>query len=314
MPTGYEQLGLVKLYDRSYAYLQKDEGLGWSNAGMVRGRNSVLLVDTLFDLKLTKAMLDLFARRVGKPIRWVVNTHHNGDHCWGNQLVADAEIIAHRMFPDEMKKMSPELVQAMKTAPTDDPGLALFQKAMEPFDFSGITLTPPTRLIDDGLTLEVDDREVRLIHVGPAHTSTDVIVFFPDEKVLYAGDIIFRLCTPLGWEGTFDNWLAALDKIVALGPRKIVPGHGPLCGAEGATEMKEYLQYVYGEARTCFDREMTINEASKKIDPGPYARWTEPERIVFNVARAYREFRGEPHDAPVDFMEMASIMAEIRGT
>ncbi len=313
MANGDSQLGLVKLWDRCYAYMQKDEGLGWSNAGMIRGKDGSLLIDTLFDLNLTKTMLSQIQRKVGKPIKWVVNTHHNGDHCWGNQLVKDAEIIGHRMFPGELMKMPPETMEMMMSAPADIPGMAALKKAMEPFDFSGIELTPPTRLFDDELTLVIDNSAVKIIHVGPAHTSTDVIVFFPEEKILYAGDIIFRLCTPIGWEGTFDKWIAALDRIVALGPNKIVPGHGPLCGVEGATEMKEYLQYVYKESRECFDKEMTEADAAKKIDPGPYADWTEPERIIFSVSRAYREFRGEPHDTPVDFMEMARIMAEIRG-
>jgi glyoxylase-like metal-dependent hydrolase (beta-lactamase superfamily II) len=306
------ELGLVKLSDRVYGYLQKDEGLGWSNAGLIAGKNGALLIDTLFDLPLTQKMLDEIRRKVGKRIKTVVNTHHNGDHCWGNQLVADAEIIAHRMFRDEMMKTSPAILQAVKNSPAEDPGIALLQKAMAPFDFSGIQLTPPTLLFENRLTLYVDDREVELIHVGPAHTSTDVIVFLPEDRVLYAGDIIFRLCTPLGWEGTFENWIAALNRIVELNPEKIVPGHGPLCGTEGAIEMREYLQYVYKEAKVYFDRGLTATEASKKIDPGPYAGWTEPERIIFNVSRAYREFRGEPHDTPVDFMEMMSVMAEIK--
>ena len=272
----------------------------------------MLLIDTLFDLNLTQKMLDQIARKIGKPITKVVNTHHNGDHCWGNQLVADAEIIGHRMFPEEMMKTSPELLDTLNSAPDEaGGGVALLRNAMAPFDFSGIKLTPPTRLFDNKLTLQIDDREVHLIHVGPAHTSTDVIVFFPEEKILYAGDIIFRLCTPIGWEGTYENWIAALNRIVELEPRKIVPGHGPLCGTEGAVEMREYLEYIYKEARECFDREMTEADAAKKIDPGPYAEWTEPERIIFNVSRAYREFRGEPHDAPVDFLGMANIMADI---
>lgn len=312
MASASEQLGLVKLSDRAYGYLQKDEGLGWSNAGLIAGKDGALLIDTLFDLPLTRKMLDEIAGKVGKPIRQLVNTHHNGDHCWGNQLVADAEIIAHRLFREEMMKTSPDILQALKGAPADDPGMALLGKAMEPFDFSGIKLTPPTLAFDKSLTVYIDDREVELIHVGPAHTSTDVIVFFPEEGVLYAGDIIFRLCTPIGWEGSYDNWIAALDRIVELNPEKVVPGHGPLCGTEGAAEMRNYLEYVYKEARTCFDREMTAAEASKKIDLGPYAGWTEPERIIFNVSRAYREFRGEPIDTPVDFLEMAGVMAEIR--
>lgn len=307
-----ERLGPVKLSDHAYGYLQKDEGLGWSNAGLIAGKDDALLIDTLFDLPLTRKMLDEIARTVGKPIKRVVNTHHNGDHCWGNQLVADAEIIAHRNFRDEIMKMPPESMQLLLTTPAETPGIAALQKAMAPFDFSGIRLTVPTLLFDNRVTVYVDEQPVDLIYVGPAHTSTDVIAFFPDEKILYAGDIIFRLCTPIGWEGTFDNWIGALDLIIDLNPEQIVPGHGPLCGVEGATEMQEYLQYVLKEARICFDGELSEAEAARKIDPGPFAGWTEPERIIFNVARAYREFRGEPHDIPVDFMEMANIMAELR--
>ena len=309
---GMAEFGLVRVWERALAYMQKDEGLGWSNAGIIRGKDGVLLIDTLFDLNLTKTMLDQIARRVGKPIKWVVNTHHNGDHCWGNQLVKDAEIIGHRLFPEEMKKNPPEMLAGLADMVGDMPGMAALGEAMKQFDLSGIELTPPTRLIDDELTLTIDDREVKIICVGPAHTSTDIIVYFPDEKVLYAGDIIFRLCTPIGWEGTYEKWIAALDKIIAFDPRKIVPGHGPLCGVEGAVAMKEYFQYVYGEAKKCFDDGMTVAEAAKKIDYGPYADWTEPERIAFNVSRAYREFRGEPHDTPIDIMEMAAIMADLR--
>ncbi|MCX5852076.1 MAG: MBL fold metallo-hydrolase [Deltaproteobacteria bacterium] len=307
-----QKLGLVKLSERSYGYMQKDEGLGWSNAGVIVGADEAILIDTLFDLPLTRKMLDEIARRVGKPIKRLVNTHHNGDHFWGNQLVTGAEIIGHRLFRSEMIKMPPEMTQIIRSLPSDIPAAEMLKKAMAPFDFSGIKLTPPTLVFDHQLTLYLDDREVELIHVGPAHTSTDVIVFFPEEKVLYAGDIIFRLCTPIGWEGTYDNWIAALNRILKLRPEKIVPGHGPLCGIEGVVEMREYFMYVHSEAKRCFEREMTMTEAAKSIDPGPYANWTEPERIVSNVARAYREFRGEPYDAPVDPIELANLMAEIR--
>ena len=311
MTNGNDPQGLVKLRDKCYAYLQKDEGLGWSNAGMIRGRDGSLLIDTLFDLNLTQIMLDQIQRKVGKPIKWLVNTHHNGDHFWGNQLVKGAEIIGHRLFPEAMMGMTPETAEMMKSMPAETPAMEGLKTAMEQFDFSTIELVAPTTLIDDEMTLTIDNTEVRIISVAPAHTSTDLIVFHPEEEVLYAGDIIFRLCTPIGWEGTYEKWIAALDKIIELAPTKIVPGHGPICGVEDATEMKEYFQYIYKEARECFDAGLSEADAAGKIDPGPYAEWTEPERIIFNVSRAYREFRGEPHDTPVDFMAMAQVMAEL---
>lgn len=87
--------GLHELQDRCYAYLQPDGGWGWSNAGLVVGDGASLLIDTLFDLRMTAAMLEAMAPvREAAPIATVVNTHANGDHCYGNQLVSGAEIVA----------------------------------------------------------------------------------------------------------------------------------------------------------------------------------------------------------------------------
>ena len=123
----------------------------------------------------------------------------------------------------------------------------------------------------------------------------------PKERVLFAGDVLFRLRTPMGWVGTFEKWFETLDMIVdELKPDVIVPGHGPLCGVEGATEMKAYLQYVRNESRHFFDNGVEAGEAARKIDLGPYADWLCPERIYFNVERAYRELRSEPFDQPWD--------------
>jgi cyclase len=137
-----------------------------------------------------------------------------------------------------------------------------------------------------------------LIHVGPCHQIGDVIVHVPREGVVFAGDVIFRECTPMGWVGTYEKWFQCLDLIVELEPKVIVPGHGPVCGVEGAREMKAYLLYLRGESKKCFDAGISALDAAKKIDFGPYAGWRAPARLYMNVERAYREFRHEPPDAP----------------
>jgi len=152
---------------------------------------------------------------------------------------------------------------------------------------------------------------VELLYVGPAHTPGDVIVHLPRQRIVFTGDVLFRRCTPIGWEGTYANWIAALDRIVALEPSVIVPGHGPLCGVEGPKEMKAYLEYVRAESRRFFEQGVSELEASKRIDLGPYAGWTEPARLVFNVARAYRELRGEAFDAPIDAVALFREMYEL---
>ena len=302
---------LREIGDGVYACLQPDKGLGWSNSGLI-DRGGGLVVDTFWDLQRTRQMIDQYARVWRQPATRIANTHHNGDHCWGNQLFAGAEIIGHRLCAEAFMKESPELMQQIRDGGSDDPALADFAAALQEYDFSGIELTPPTTLIEDRLDLMLDDVPVELIYVGPAHTIGDVIVHLPRQRVVFAGDVLFRLCTPIGWEGTFANWAAALDRIIALDPEIVVPGHGPLCGLEGPREMKAYLNYVRAEATRHFNEGVGELEAAKRIDLGPYAGWNEPERLIFNVARAYRELREEAIDAPVDVLAMVHGMRALR--
>ena len=295
-----------------YTCLQEDRGLGTSNSGLLT-RGGGLVVDTFWDLPHTRDLIAQYARVWNAPARRVVNTHHNGDHCWGNQLFTGAEIIGHRRCAEAMLKEQPTLLHILRgAADSADPAMAAFARALASWDFTGIELTPPTTLVDDRLDLDLDGMRVELLYVGPAHTAGDLIVHLPAERIVFTGDVLFRLCTPIGWEGTYERWIAALDRIAALQPAVVVPGHGPLCGVEGPREMKAYLTYVRSESRRFFDAGLPALEAAKRIDPGPYANWTEPERIVFNVDRAYREFRGEPFDTPVDAMAMFAGMFELR--
>ena len=297
-----------------YACLQEERGLGTSNSGLIN-RAGGMVVDTFWDLPHTRELIDLYGTVWKRPATRVVNTHHNGDHCWGNQLFSGAEIIGHRLCAAYMSRENPAMMQGLKNgASSGDATLAAFGHALADWDFTGVEITPPTTLIDDRLSLQLDGIRTELIYVGPAHTIGDVIVHLPEQGVVFTGDILFRLCTPIGWEGTFAKWGEALDKIVDLKPSVIVPGHGPLCGVEGPREMKAYLEYVYAESRKYYDQGVSLRDAARRIDPGPSASWTEPERIVFNIARAYREFEGGAIDAPVDIPTVFRTMFELRAS
>jgi cyclase len=240
----------------------------------------------------------------------VINTHEDGDHVWGNQLFEGAEIIAHRSVPERMKHVAnPEEIQKLLHGVTDAPTRILLQalhpglvaagmQLQEDYNFDGIELVLPTTVFDTRYEFDLDGTEVQLIYVGPCHQVGDTIVHVPKEKVVFAGDVIFRQCTPIGWTGTYDKWLKSLDLIISLDPKVIVPGHGPVCGIEGAFEMKAYLEYVRVESKRCFGQGLSSLEASKRIDFGPYAKWRGPARLYLNVERAYREIRNEPANAP----------------
>ncbi len=303
---------LEEIAPQVFACLQEEPGLGYSNSGLIN-RGSGLVVDTFWDLPHTREMIGHYSKVWAAPSRRVVNTHYNGDHCWGNQLFPQAEIIGHRRCAESFSKENPAALQAVKTADASGrPALARLSRALASWDFSGIELTPPAILFDDRLDIDLDGTPVELIYVGPAHTDSDIIVHLPEERVVFAGDVVFRLCTPIGWEGTYARWIEALDHIISLKPDVVVPGHGPVTGIEGAREMKEYLQHVRKEAKSCFDEGLTSAEAARKIDLGPYEAWDEPERLFFNVERAYRESRGDPPDAPIDAAALFQGTSDLR--
>jgi glyoxylase-like metal-dependent hydrolase (beta-lactamase superfamily II) len=303
---------LEQIAPHVFACLQQEPGLGFSNSGLI-DRGGGLVVDTFWDLPHTREMIDHYSKVWDAPAGRVVNTHHNGDHCWGNQLFPDADLIGHRRCAEALSKENPATFQALKNAdPETQPALAQFARALEPWDFSDIQLTPPTVLLDDRLALDLDGSPVDITYVGPAHTEGDVIVHLPEHRVVFAGDVIFRLCTPIGWEGTYARWIESLDYIISLDPQVIVPGHGPLCGVEGARDMKAYLQYVRDESKSFFDADLPALEAAKRMDLGPYEAWDEPERLLFNVERAYRELREDPPLSTADAMSLVGGMAELR--
>ncbi len=302
------QLGVHEVTDGCLAYLQPDGGWGYSNAGLVVGDGQSLLVDTLFDLNLTDAMLNSMKPFTSSaPISAVVNTHANGDHCYGNERVANAEIIASRSAAEEMKEVPPQMLAALNAAPGEVGDL--FRSFFGDFDFSGITLTPPTRTFDGRLDIEVGGRVVELMEVGPAHTNGDVIVHVPDAKVVYTGDILFIDGTPIVWAGPLENWIAACDLITSLGADVVVPGHGPITDNSGVAEVRDYLSYVLREASVRQDSGMDAFDAARDIALDAFGTWGEFGRICVNVDTVYRS-RNPQHRSP-DVVEQFRRMAAL---
>jgi glyoxylase-like metal-dependent hydrolase (beta-lactamase superfamily II) len=291
-----------------FAYLQPDGGWGWSNAGLVLGRDQALLVDTLFDLRLTREMLlAMHGQLAGRPISTVVNTHANGDHCFGNELLPEAEVIASRAAAGEMPEVPPGLLGQLVSADLDEPLAGFVNDAFGPFHFDEITIRSPTRTFDDRVDIDVGGRRVELIEVGPAHTLGDVIVHVPDAGTVFTGDILFVGVTPVMWAGPIGNWIAACDRITALGAETIVPGHGPVTDTSGVNAVRAYLEWVRDEATRRFEVGMSAADAARDIDLGPFASWVDSERIVVTVDSIYREL--DPSRQPTGVMALFEGMA-----
>jgi cyclase len=313
-PARY-RAGLESVGEGLYAWLQPNGDLGESNAGLIGGEGESLLIDTLWDVRLTRRMLDAMRLHTGDaPIRRLVNTHGDPDHCWGNQLLSGAEIIATRAAAQDMLGEDParlrllagagRVLGGLASARLPIPGaaqlagLGAYGRMLAAYDFSDIKLILPTLTFERELELDIGGRRVELIEVGPAHTPGDLIVHVPDEKVVFAADLMFVGVTPIMWVGPVENWLAGLDRISALRPKAVVPGHGPLTDLDGVGAIRSYWEFVAPAVRERLRAGMDPAAAARDIlrsaefASQPFAGWDAPERLAVNAEIIARNDRG----------------------
>jgi len=306
-------IAFTEVGDGCHAYLQGDGGWGWSNAGLIVGDGTSLLVDTLYGLDLTAAMLQSMTPITNvAPIDTVVNTHANGDHCYGNEMMGTATVIASLATAEEMPSVTPALMAGLNAAPGEVGDL--FRSFFGEFNFDGIELRLPDQTFSGRLTIDVGGREVELIEVGPAHTAGDTIVVVPDAGVIYTGDILFIGGTPVVWAGPISNWIAACDLMLASNCDTIVPGHGPITDKAGVREVRDYLAFVETEATAQHAAGIDAFDAARALAAAlgthaTFGDFGEFGRITVNVDAVYRDL--DPTYQTPDIIEQFRRMASI---
>ena len=297
MATWKYTKGVHDLGNGLYAWLQPDGTWGYSNSGLVVDGDRTLLVDTLFDLKLTREMLDGYARAVpkSKNIEALVNTHANGDHTFGNQLVKGARIIASKGCAEEMSERRPEDRSkiAREWQQNGPMGQWIHHIYGGKFDFEGVSYTPPTETFEREMQLQVGDKAVRLVEVGPAHTRGDVLVFVPADKTVFTGDILFNGGHPAIWAGPVRNWIRACDTILGWDVETIVPGHGPICDKQAVQNLRGYFVELDAATRQRYVAGLSEEDTvAELLAAGFFDAWSDAERVVINVNALYREYSG----------------------
>jgi glyoxylase-like metal-dependent hydrolase (beta-lactamase superfamily II) len=321
-----------------FAYTQLPGSWGWSNAGLVSDGSESLLIDTLFDKRITRQMLETMrdATHAANRIGTVVNTHGNGDHCYGNGEVPGAEIIGTQgCLQDLLEAPASRNAMLLKAARIAESlgwagrtiGRVLSSVGIdrvthlleagpfaiplfEDFDFKDNPPVPPTRIFSGELNLKVGDKDVQLIEVGPAHTLGDAVVYVPSTRTLFTGDILFKDAHPLIWQGPVANWIQACDTLCELDVEVVVPGHGPLTDLSGLKETKHYLELLTREVRQRFDAGLNEEETAHDLALNEFSHWIDPERIYVNVHTLYREFRGGDEEN-VDVLALFAGMAKL---
>ena len=339
--------GLQQVAERTWAWIQPNGGLGESNAGLVVGDDGSILVDTLWDERLTARMLAAMEPELERaPIEKLVNTHGDGDHWYGNRLAGtDAEIVATEAAAAQMAEEPPAMLTRMRPLPKAARlgaklpllpgrdrlrGIAGFGAMLDRYEFDGCDPRAPTRTFTGTTSVAVAGRRAELIAVGPAHTAGDAIVWLEDVRVCFAGDIVFSGVTPIMWAGPATNWIAALERIAALGPEKVVGGHGPVRGPDVLDELIAYWRFMLdavpgvseggagagaaaASAGPEVDRTGSVLDLAERIvlrpdfRSAPWGSWRGPERNLVNVALIARERDGR--SGPIGMRERIGLLA-----
>jgi cyclase len=279
-----------------YAYVQPDGSWGLNNPGFLVGRDGVTAVDTCFTEARARAFRAAVGRITDRPVRTLINTHSHGDHTFGNFLFPEATIIGHERCR-----------AAILTSGLDS------QPFFPGVDWGNIEVAPPFVTFEERLSVYVDDLKLELIYVGPAHTDNDLVVWAPERRLLFAGDLIFAGCTPFVVAGSVAGALQALENLRGLGPELIIPGHGNPCGPEAIQDAIAYLRFVQETARKAFEAGLAPLAAARATDLGRFAGWPESERLVANLHRAYAEIRGEPLGTPLAISSVFREMITLNG-
>ncbi|MEU7280607.1 MBL fold metallo-hydrolase [Streptomyces sp. NPDC045431] len=287
----------VQLAPGVHAYVQPDGGWCLNNAGFVSDGETTVLVDTAATERRALWLREAL-REHGAPLpRFVVNTHHHGDHTYGNSVFTPgATVVGHEACRREVLAAGRQLHLVWPQT-----------------DFGDIDVTAPSLTYEDRLTLHVGSTEVELIHPGVAHTPGDTIVHLPGQSVVFTGDLVFEGGTPFLASGSLRGSLRAVELLRSLGARTVVPGHGPLTDPSAYDATERYLRYVAELAEKGRAKGLTPLEVAREADLGEFAAWRESERLVANVHRAYAELDGEPEGSPLDIAAVFGDMTAMNG-
>lgn len=334
-PYVNEQYDMVTIGSGIYAFIapESDSGVVGSNCTLIVGRDAALLVDTTQFPSLAKRILGDIRKLTNVPIRYVVNTHWHLDHNWGNQVFRDAypgvAIIGteftRRMDetqgpkflakqPEEQRKIAAQMRQLLKAgklpsgAKIPPETIARVTRLADTLDYIAPDLAatvnvPPTIGFDGTINVNLGDRIVNIMWLGRANTGGDAFIFVPDAQVLLTGDAVVAP-TPFALGSYITEWPIVLQKALALNPKVIIPGHGPVMRDGAYVQLEiEALQAVWREVKQCVFDGLTLEQTHKKVTLDALAqRFTAGDKFRMSgfrdaflqpaIDRAFQEARG----------------------
>jgi cyclase len=292
---------LEEVADGVFGYIQPDGSWMINNTGFIVARDGVSAIDASSTERRTRRFLEAIRSVTAVPVRTLVNTHHHPDHTAGNGLFGGATIVAHEQARPEMRML----------------GLPHNSGVWTDVDYGDLELTLPFLTFADRITLWADDLRCELLFAGgPAHTTNDIVVWIPERSVLFCGDLLFNGGTPFLLSGSVLGAIDVLENFLRpLGARTIIPGHGPVGGPELIDPVLGYLRFVRDLATEGLAAGVAPLDLARGTDLGGYLEWSDSERIVGNLHRAYADLAGpaESRGGPINFTGALTDMIAYNG-
>lgn len=242
---------LQEVADGVFAYVQAPGGWCVNNAGVLASGKEVALVDTAATQARAVRLREHVLRNGRKAPFAIINTHSHGDHTFGNFVFPEATVFGHVLARDEMRQAGLHLTELWPDV-----------------EWGSIELALPIATYDDRMTLHVGDLTAELIHTGPAHSSNDTIVWVPEQRVLFTGDIVMSGVTPFFPMGSIAGSLRAIEQMRALGADTVVSGHGPVGGPAILDTGEAYLRWVQDLARSGMAAGLAPSEVARDAEKG----------------------------------------------
>ncbi len=272
---------------------QGDIRRGHSNNGWIVFDDFVLVVEANFPSG-AKIVLPKIKETSPKPIRFAFNTHHHGDHAYGNQLWADAgaTIVANEGVLSEMKVAETGFFGGA-------PGRWESAAKGRP-DVAESKLKPPTLLFPRELYFDDGKQRVELRWFGVAHTKGDGFVWLPKEKILFTGDAVVNGPHNYVADGNIAEWIKTLEALKALGAERICPGHGPVGGAEVIVDQQRYfvelqqrIKALVAARKSPADVKAALPGVATELKAIPTIARYVPASLIAHGEKIFRELGGE---------------------
>jgi glyoxylase-like metal-dependent hydrolase (beta-lactamase superfamily II) len=301
---------LVKLTDGVFACIHKFGGKAICNAGIIDNGRETIIFDTFLSPGVAEEFHTIIEQYGLSPVRYVVNSHAHNDHIRGNQVFSeDAEIISTRRTTElieewetgsfqEEKEYAPPLFahwDSLYNAFKGDTSSREFARILmwKPFyevlaeSYLKVKTRLPNLFVEDQMNVDGPDRRVQLIAGGAGHTESDMILYLPDDQILFAGDLVFYEMHPYMGQGIPDDWVKYLNYMETLDIHTLVPGHGQVCGREGITATKAYIHSIDSLVYTMIDKDMGIERIPEIRIPDPYKTWWFDDFFPSNLHTMY---------------------------